>query len=107
MRCFLIISLFFSYSLFAQNNGKPDWRTVKVVVFDSIPVPSNLTHKGEDHFVLKNKPKTVDTISRGQLKRLKKYAARQGGSIIYIDLKYLRDYETYKGGYYVEIFSVD
>jgi hypothetical protein len=88
--CFLV---FLSLVVYAQapnkaNQPKPNWKAVKVLMFDSTAYPVTLNSIAEDLVVLKNKPTTINEIDPSQLKKLKQRGAYWNATVVYVDLKY-------------------
>ena len=72
---------------------KKDWRTVTIGVLEcnlgGDDCPSYYHLGAEGCFIFKNQPKTINELRPRQIKKLKKYAAQWGCSMVYVDLNHL------------------
>ena len=72
-------------STFAQTNTQD----VKVFAMDSKEVQNTIDTLGERIVKLKHNPKTIENVSRKDIKMLKKLAIEDGANAMSVDLKRL------------------
>ncbi|HKC69891.1 MAG TPA: hypothetical protein VKG26_16765 [Bacteroidia bacterium] len=84
------------------NDGIP-WQRIEVFVFDSLDDPISLMPLSETHINILYKPKTINQIDSEKLNYIKKLAAQEGGTRVYIDIKHVWDIPPKPNYYYMLI----
>ena len=73
-----------------------DWKIVEVKIIETMnDKPEGYTITGEAVLKVKNSISTEDNLTKNELKKIKKKAAKYGSCFVYIDLKCL--YSSFSG----------